>query len=142
MKRELTILLFPILVIGLRAQPVWKTARIVDSKTAQTYVDGAVGRHVPLTGTIRENEVAIVSDEFAYIINDTRKPYTGSPRPGAALATGIAHGISARHHGCRFIVGDQVKFYQTKNVIHVIDTDGKQCKTAILRQERLQKDEK
>jgi hypothetical protein len=73
-----------------------------------------------------------VSDEFAYIINDTRTQGGFSSVSGA-----IGHAISGRHYGCRFIVDDSVKFYQDKAILHVIDTDGKECKAEVLRQERL-----
>lgn len=123
LKRKLLL----VLVAGLAsaAQHDWKTAKVLDAKTAKTYVD-ADGV------AIRDYQLAILSEEFAYIISDTQ-----TPRPPDGIHLG--HIIAARHHGCRFIVGDEVRFYQQKDVIHVIDADGKECKTEVLRQERLPK---
>lgn len=36
-----------------------------------------------------------------------------------------------------FIVGDDIKYWQEKAVLHIVDVDGKQCKVDVLRQERL-----
>ena len=76
--------------------------------------------------TIQSNELLLVTDEFLYIIRDERR------RGGPLLATAIAN----RHHGCRFIVGDDVKYSQEKGDLWVLDADGKECKVPILRQER------
>jgi hypothetical protein len=35
------------------------------------------------------------------------------------------------------IVGDDVKFYQVKDALQLIDADGKECKTEVFKQERL-----
>ncbi len=56
---------------------------------------------------------------------------------GHGLVAITSHAIAKRKHGCRFIVGDEVKFWQEKAVLHVVDADGKECKLDILRQERL-----
>jgi len=80
---------------------------------------------------LRDNQVAILSDQFAYIVEDTR----ASGRKG--LVSVKAHAIANRRHGYRYIVGDDVKYWQEKGVLRVIDTDGKECKTDIVRQERL-----
>ncbi len=81
---------------------------------------------------IRDTQLLIVNEEFAYVVSDTRTQ-TGGPIARAA----IVNAVSNRHHGCRFIVGDNVKFYQDKAILHVIDADGKECKVEVLRQERL-----
>jgi hypothetical protein len=84
--------------------------------------------------TIRDTELAIVSDEFAYVVLDS------TPRPGTGGVVGAVAGLaSARRHGCRFIVNDDGQFYQDKGTLHVLDADNKECKTEILRQERLKK---
>jgi hypothetical protein len=44
--------------------------------------------------------------------------------------------IANRRHGCRFIVGDNVKYSQEKGDLWVLDADGKEFKVPILRQER------
>jgi hypothetical protein len=81
---------------------------------------------------IRDTQLLIVTDAFAYVVEDTRTQSGFSTVHGA-----IIHAVSGRHHGCRFVVGDSVKFYQDKAILHVIDADGKECKTEVLRQEQL-----
>jgi len=83
---------------GLRAQqsaksscPVWETAKIVDSHTAKTYVTTSVNE------SIRDTQLMLVSNEFAYVINDARG---GVPTGGVVRR--LAAGIAARHRGCRF----------------------------------------
>jgi hypothetical protein len=143
----LLLLVLPTLLSGAKNHD-WKTGRVLDSATAKTYVaSGATTNSTATTqgnttdGTshttiqtmaIRDTQLLVVSDEFAYIINDTRTQGGFSSVSGA-----IGHAISGRHHGCRFIVGDSVKFYQDKAILHVIDVDGKECKAEVLRQERV-----
>jgi len=76
--------------------------------------------------TIQANELVLVADQYLYIIRDERR--SGGPILERALAN--------RHHGCRFIVGDDVKYSQEKGDLWVLDADGKECKVPILRQER------
>jgi len=44
--------------------------------------------------------------------------------------------IANHRHGCRFVVGDDVKYSQERGDLWVLDADGKECKEPILRQER------
>jgi hypothetical protein len=76
--------------------------------------------------TIQASELVLVSDGFLYIVQDERR------RGGPLLETMIAN----HRHGCRFVVGDDVKYAQEKGSLWVLDADGKECKVAILRQER------
>jgi hypothetical protein len=80
---------------------------------------------------IRDNELVILSSEFGYVVEDTR--ITG----GSSTAEAVGHAIANRRHGCHFIVGDDIRFWQEKAVLHVFDADRKECKVDILRQERL-----
>jgi hypothetical protein len=136
----------PILLLGAKNQD-WKSGKVLDSATAKTYVqNGTTTSTATASGnsatastqttiqtmTIRDTQLLIVSDEFAYLVEDTRTQSGFSTVHGA-----IIQAVAGRHHGCRFIVGDSVKFYQEKADLHIIDADGKECKTEVLRQERL-----
>jgi hypothetical protein len=139
--------MLPALLLGAKNQD-WKTGKVLDSATAKTYVQtgattnttarvtgnsaDATSRSTIQSMTIRDTQLLIVSDEFAYVVEDTRSQSGFSTVHGA-----IINAVSGRHHGCRFIVGDSVRFYQEKAVLHVVDADGKECKTEVLRQERL-----
>jgi TonB family protein len=73
--------------------------------------------------------LAIVGEDYAYVIVDTT-------REGGDTLTAIGNIIASRHHGCRFVVGEDVQYSQEKGTLFVIDADGKECKATILRQER------
>jgi hypothetical protein len=135
-----------------KKEPEWKTGKVLDSRvakssvatgatttttgtanadtTGQTTINSTSSTHFDFT-TIRDNQLVIVGDEFAYVIEDTR--VTG----GGGLVGLAERSIANRKHGCRFIVGDNVKYWQEKAVLHVRDADDKECKTDIVRQERL-----
>jgi hypothetical protein len=107
----------------------WKTGKVLDSQAIKTRSGIApTAESIP---TIRDTDLMILGDEFAYVIEDSRVS-------GKTSLVGLTErAISNRHHGCRFIVGDDVKFYQEKAVLHILDADGKECKAEVLRQERL-----
>jgi hypothetical protein len=137
------------------ATPDWKTATVQDSQTVRKRVvtaatsqttgeatSSTVGQNTTTNGQattqtrvhsvdVRTSQLLIVGDEFSYVVNDTRAS-------GGNLYGAIGHSIANRKHGCRFVIGDTVKYYQDKGSLHVIDADGKECKTEIVRQERLQ----
>jgi hypothetical protein len=143
------------LLAGKKPEPQWKIGKVLDSRLAKSSV--AVGSTTNTTGTasatgsdglatasgqstsstsvdfanIRDNQLVILGSEFAYVVEDTR--VSG----GHGLVGITAHAIANRKHGCRFIVGDDVKYWQEKATLHVLDADAKECKTDILRQERL-----
>ncbi len=157
-----------LLAVGLAAkdkkEPDWKIGRVLDANSSQqTYVTGTVtntsgtattigeatattiGKTTTATGSattagnststtaihrvsIQTNELLIAGDDYLYVIEDSRR------KGGGVLTTALAN----RKHGCRFIVGDDIKYYQEKAILTVIDADGKECKTAILRQEKKQ----
>ncbi len=107
----------------------WKIGRVMDSFSGKEYFvnDGLVEM------TFRDTELAVVGGGFAYVLKDFRVQ-GGTP----TIPHAIVQVISNRHHGCRFIVNDDVVFYQSKSVLHVMDADSKECTVDILRQERLQ----
>jgi hypothetical protein len=135
----------------------WETGKVLDSKSskssftagATTYTNGnatatatSFGDTATATGqsqstsntviyrmTIRDTELAIVGKDYGYIIEDSR--VTSGPLLRRAIAN--------HHHGCRFIVGDDVRYSQDKAKLYVMDADGKACKLDIVRQERLQR---
>lgn len=145
---------FPLLA-GKKPEPQWQTGKVLDSRLAKSSVpvgsttnttstatatgsDGvatASGQSTSSTrvdfANIRDNQLVILGDEFAYIVEDTR--VSG----GHGLVSITTHAIANRKHGCRFIVGDSVKYWQEKALLHVVDADSKECKVDILRQERL-----
>jgi hypothetical protein len=129
----LLLLVSPVLLLTAKNQiHDWKTGKVLDSETAKTYL--AADANTDRVLAVRDTQLAIVTDEFAYVIEDTREK-SGFTNVHSA----VIHAVSGRHHGCRFIVGDSVKFYQDKSILHVIDADGKECKTEVLRQERMTK---
>jgi len=75
---------------------------------------------------VRSNELLIVGDKYLYLIMDSRVRIPGAP---------LMNALSGRKHGCRFIVGEDIRFAQEKGDLWVVDPDGKTCKTSILRQE-------
>ena len=107
----------------------WKTGKVLDAQAVKTRAGIAeIAEAIP---TIRDTDLMILGKDFAYVIEDTR--VTGK----TSLVGLTERAISNRHHGCRFIVGDDVKYYQEKAVLHVLDADNKECKVEVLRQERL-----
>ncbi len=144
--------IFTLLLCGADKQRVWKTGKVLDSATSQsTYATGAItntnatataigtadtatatGHSTSTTSiqhvTVRENELLIAGEDYVYLISDDRR------KGGPILATALHN----RHHGCRFVVGEDIKYSQDKGDLYVIDADQKECKTAILRQEKKQ----
>jgi hypothetical protein len=116
--------------------PNWKTAKVLDSATAKTLADSqTTGTGVAASSmnfpTVNEKQLMLLGNEFSYLIEDTRMS-------GPTSAIGVAaRAISNKHHGCHFIVNDNIMFWQEKTTLHVLDADGKECKVEVLRQERL-----
>ncbi len=80
---------------------------------------------------VQDTELMIAGKDYAYVIHDPVAKPVGLPTRGI-----VTRAIENRGHGCRFVVGDEVKYYQEKAKLHVLDADGKECKLDILRQER------
>jgi len=127
----------------------WQTGKVLDSEMAKSYIvttsttsraaaaSGPEGSAAAVSSstvshvtTVRENELVIVGSEFAFVVEDTKAT-------GGAPAIAIIHVVANRHHGCRYIVGDSIVYAQEKPKLHILDADGKECLTEILRQERL-----
>jgi len=123
----------------------WITGKILDSNAVRTYVDSSATANITATSSttsvgqarirtmaIQETQLLVAGKEYAYLINDPVAKPVGLRTHGIVTRKIMNHG-----HGCRFIVGDDIKYYQDKSTLHVIDADGKECKLDILRQERL-----
>jgi hypothetical protein len=82
---------------------------------------------------IQSTQLLIVGDEYAYVVEDNLEKAVGP-----ALRGSLTRAIANRKHGCRYIVGDAIEYAQDKGNLYVRDTDGKECKLDIIRQERLQ----
>ena len=98
------------------------------STTTRTTVDRA---------SVKTNRLVIVGDPYAYEVEDSIKrggPTQGSEGAGYQLGRILAN----RKHGCRFIVGEDIKYSQEKDKLVVLDPDGKECRLDIVRQERVQ----
>ena len=131
MRFGLLVVALTVLALAKKQPPDWKTGKVMDSQAAKTRA--GVAATVEEIPTISDTQLMILGDEFAYIIEDTRVS-------GATSLIGLAgRAVSNRHHGCRFIVGDDIRYWQEKATLHVLDTDGKECKAEVLRQERLKK---
>jgi hypothetical protein len=120
------------LYAGTPPSPTWKIAKVLDSQATKTRA-GIINPTAESIPTITDAQLMILGDEFAYVMQDSRVS-------GATSLIGQAErAISNRHHGCRFIVGDDVKYWQDKATLHILDADGKECKAEVLRQERLKR---
>jgi hypothetical protein len=142
---------------GAKKKRDWRVGRVVDAaSTKSVYVSGSTttaeasgtvspdygaGSTVTGTGTaqtrvhythVTDNDIIIVGQDYVFNIED-------SVASGGKAAIALGHAIANRHHGCRFVVGEDVKYSQEKNKLYVLDADGKECKAEILRQERIQK---
>ncbi|MBS1873868.1 MAG: hypothetical protein JSU00_11680 [Acidobacteria bacterium] len=122
----------------------WKSGKVVDasqrSSSQAEAVTGSAQQVGPTTqidtarvhySHAKANDIIIVGDGYVFNVED-------ATTTGGVPAVAIGRAIANKHHGCRFIVGDEIKYAQEKGTMYVIDVDGKQCRTAILRQERLQ----
>lgn len=102
----------------------------LNSSTVLSGTATATGQSISSTAitgvAVQSNELMIVADKYFYVIRDSR-----SYIPGALLMNALAN----RKHGCRFIVGEDIKYSQEKGYLWVLDPDGKECKIPILRQQ-------
>ena len=77
--------------------------------------------------TIRETELLVLSSDYAYVIED----------PFATSGPLLRRAITNRKHGCRFVIGEDIKYVQEKDKLIVLDPDGKECRLDIVKQERV-----
>jgi len=77
---------------------------------------------------VQANELLIVADKYLYVVRDSKSYVSG-------LDAMLRNAIANRKHGCRFVVGEDIKYAQEKGDLWVLDSDGKECKVAILRQQ-------
>lgn len=75
---------------------------------------------------VRNDELLIVTDRYLYVIEDSRTYMPGRP---------LANALNNRHRGCRYIVGEDIKYSQEKGYLWILDPDGRECKVPILRQQ-------
>lgn len=80
---------------------------------------------------VQTNELLIVTHRYLYVIEDTRSYATGRL---------LMNALANRKHGCRFVIGEDIKYAQEKGYLWVLDPDGKECKIPIVRQQVLEKD--
>lgn len=137
----------------------WKVARVLDAamkKAADVTVSNtqaqasanatvygnsgtANGQGSSTTTTVtrptQTREVFIAGTDYVYTVEDP----SGPSKTGAVIA-GLFGGNSntARRRVCRFVIGEDIKYWQDKGTLHIIDADGRPCEQVILRQEKVQ----
>jgi hypothetical protein len=146
-------LTFSLLALAAEKDRDWKTGKVADSAmSSREYTRGAtttatttgtvspdygagstVNATTTATTTVRHveadtNSLIVVGVEYIYTVQDSTR------RGGGLLTTALAN----RKHGCRFIVGDEIKYAQDKRKLYVLDADSKECRLDIVRQERYQ----
>ncbi len=135
----------------------WNVGKVLDSQSARTYVRTGAGTTASTTATvspdygagstvnahtdsetkihemvIQDTQLLIVGEQYAYVVNDSVSKSVGLPTHGI-----VKRAIMNRKHGCRFVVGDNVRYSQDRTKLYVLDADGKECKLDIARQQRL-----
>jgi hypothetical protein len=134
----------------------WQTGKVADEETyrqttatgskSQSTIDGTIGRGSSVSATmttttrvehtqIKTSLTLIVGEVYVYYVEDSTT--RGGPTEGS-YGAGYQLGriLRNRKHGCRFVVGEDVKYAQDKGTLHVVDADGKECGLSILRQEK------
>ena len=155
------ILLLAIAVFAFAAkQRDWKTGRVTDAEsyrrtyasggTSQSTTTGTVGPDYGAGSTVsattsttnrvehtqvRTSLVLIVGERYVYYVEDSTT--RGGPTEGSyGAGYQLGRMMRNRKHGCRFVVGEDVKYAQEKGTLYVVDADGKECSLGILRQEK------
>lgn len=115
----------------------WKMGTVTDTQMSKSYVEtgGEIQGHRGdgyIIGpriterkfgiTTKSTQVAIVGADYTYIVSD-------EVRKGAVLTLN-------RNKGCRYIVGDEIRYMQDRKNLHILDEDGRKCVVEIIRQER------
>jgi len=113
----------------------YRTAMVLDATMSrQRHLEAAGAASALETVTVDTNQLVLRGDGYDYVIWDTREKSAKALIPLPAPALG--HALANRHHGCRFIVGETVRYAQSKGDLRVIDVDGKQCTVQIVRQQK------
>jgi hypothetical protein len=145
---------------------VWKMGRVLDAQLSRTYVTtGASTQSSSITngaavavsngstttasatattnGTatttihhavIQDTQLLIVGLEYEYVVDDPVVKSVGNPIHGS-----LGRAIANRGHGCRFVIGEDIHYWQDGPKLRLLDADGKKCTLDILRQERVSK---
>jgi hypothetical protein len=137
---------------------VWKTGKVLDSQSTrrlmETGMSSTATTNGAVTGTntdntvnattttnshvhymaIQDTQLLIAGDGYSYVVDDSVAKSVGLPTHAI-----VTRSIMNRKHGCRFIIGDDVRYAQEKSKLFVLDADGKECKLDIVRQERVQR---
>ncbi len=134
-------LLFAVSAFPAKKDRDWKTGKVLDSSTDKHYVQtgatttsyptyggyGAVSAQTQATtATVKETHVVIEGADYTYTINDQ------TVREPGVIA------LRKSTHGCRYIVGEEIKYVAEQRILFVQDVDGKECKVEILRQAKNQ----
>jgi hypothetical protein len=115
-------LTFSLLTFAATKDRDWKIGKVADATIISREYELRASR-APEIGNL-----IVVGVDYLYTVQDSR-------RHDLPLTSVMAN----REHGCRFIVGDEVKYAQEnrdKRHLYVLDADGKECKLDIVRQER------
>ena len=121
LKRMIILAVMATAILTAKSKHDWQTAKLVDSHTFQTDDVTGVARQQPLilggglTARVQHitlTQMRLVNEEFSYTVQCVGYP---------------GH----------FILGDQVKFYVTKSIMHITNADGKEGRFLIIRQERV-----
>ncbi len=104
------------------------TVDATSETSAQSQTLGSTHTHQTV---FQDNQVVIEGQDYVYVLDDLTLKPVGLPTRGL-----VTRAIANHKHGCRFVVGDEVKYEQEKGKLTLLDADGKECKLDILRQER------
>ncbi|HXA66093.1 MAG TPA: hypothetical protein VNV82_13120 [Bryobacteraceae bacterium] len=88
-----------------------------------------------VSGAARVREIFITGPDYLYTLEDPTTP----SKTGAALHALFGSNPNvARRARCRFIIGEDIKYWQERGTLHILDADGRPCQVEILRQEKTQ----
>ncbi len=114
----------------------WKTGKVTSSRVgSQSYESGAFtsaqvnGNSGTATTSVQHvtedyNLLIIEGQDYFYLIED------GHRSGGGILTSALAN----RKRGCRFVIDEDIRYFQEKDRLWVLDADGKECKLPILKQ--------
>ena len=138
----------------------WQTGKVTDAEsyrrtytagtTSQSTTTGTIGPDYGTGSTVnattktttsvehtqvKTSLVLIVSEHYVYYVEDSTTKF-GPTEGSSGAGYQVGRILRNRKHGCRFVVGEGVKYAQEKGTLHVVDADGKECSLGILRQEK------